>query len=403
MKAHTFVAILTACSISSAGLSWAEADTASVQAELRDMRKQVERTQGAEMEAVGWACIRNMDRLSKMGQAAGPEVLNWFLDKGVPQRMRILLGEEVLPRISGPQALTPLQNIIRDKNEPPPIRAAAAKALGSIGGKESLQTLVSASENLESQGMQVSILRALGAIGAKEGVATIAKQLHNKDPYVVVVAARALHAIAQKTHDDTIDAPLLALAEDETFKYRGVVAGLLGDSRNPNSIATLARTVQDPKADEQARWGAAKSLAKIGGKESVKALLPVFQDPSEYMRSTTVQAAFEAGMGEEGLPYLEKALETSHDKYVRRKIQGTIYRVQGKFGPNAHDWTHDNCVKIGNAVFMEVRSCKQRRQEDQPACLQAVAGKLPPGAFINCGCVFEPAWAEFGSRGCDLP
>ena len=251
--------------------------------------------------------------------------------------------------------------------------------------------------------MQVTIIRSLGNIGDKEAVPLLVRRLRHQDPYVGIVAARALHSIAMKTGDTSIEAPLLELVEDKSFQYNGVVAGLLAESNNLNVIPVLARAIQDPANSEQTRWAAAKSLAKIGGEEAVKALIPVFEDNSEYMRIQAVQAAFEAGIGADKVPLLEHALQSTKDEIARRRIQGIIYRLGGRFGPHAREWTHDRCVSMGDKVYNEGQACKKMKSADQKACFDAMPSKLPEGMFLNCGCLLAPAYAQYGSKGCDPP
>jgi HEAT repeat protein len=304
------------------------ANDETVRKELNEMLKDGNLAATGDSEAAkrGFEC---MDRLSKMGFLAEREVLRWVEDKKGPPEMRDLLASEVLPHIVDQQALPILDRLLHDAAQPKDVRVGVIRSIGAIGGKEALRRILAIADGYpDDQLMQVTIIRALGDIADKESSPILVKKLADKDPFVQVVAARALDLMAAKTHDKSVSDPLVRIIQDKNFKYRNVVVGLVGESDHREAIPLLAQILHDEK--EGVRLEAADALGRLGGEEALTALISVFEDKDELVRAHAAKASVKAGIRAEHIPLLKRALKSSKSDYVRSAINRAIDQVKSK-------------------------------------------------------------------------
>jgi len=194
---------------------------------LETMRSLAEKTKDADLEGYGFACLYQLQQLTKIGQPAKKEVATWFFDKKAPRNMRILLGHEFLTKFANADDIPQLKTVVHDSDEPLRIKSVAVQILGSIGGEQALETIISATGEAKDRGMQIEILRAFGRIGDKEPLTYILQQFQGNDDSVRLAAAQALHFIAKKNNDSSIESPLQDLLNDKNFRYRESLARML--------------------------------------------------------------------------------------------------------------------------------------------------------------------------------
>ncbi|WP_223909833.1 HEAT repeat domain-containing protein [Geobacter sp. AOG1] len=174
-------------------------------------------------------------------------------------------------------------------DEEPDVRIAAAGALGELGGAECLEPLLLTLRD-EDPWVKCTVLKSLGKIGGERALGAVMEAMDGADGLIMISALEALSFIG-------------------------------GDA----ALKQVRRTLDDP--DEEVVKSAIEILA--GSDESIllASSEKILAHPHWDVRSTFIRT-LAARLGEQALPYLEKALEIETDDLVKGQIQDIMGRFK---------------------------------------------------------------------------
>lgn len=196
-----------------------------------------------------------------------------------------------------------LVQALQDVNADSEVRSQAALALGDIAGTASVQTLISALGDYDTQVREAAIA-GLQSVGPK-AVGPLASALTQGDTQARAAAAEALGGIGNMP---AITALNKAFASSSTpASVRRSAAEGLGRSGSPAAIPTLVRALHDPDGDVQT----AASDALLSPQLEPAAVAPLIASftqptPTPFNASRTL-----ARMGDQAVPALIQATKTT--------------------------------------------------------------------------------------------
>lgn len=170
------------------------------------------------------------------------------------------------------------------------VRAAAAAALGRIGGDGSVEALIAALKYPDSSDVHCAAAEALGKIGDSRAVVPLAEALAGPDSNSYEREAATL-ALGELGTAGAVE-PLITALRDEIREVRRAAAVALGevvDSEMVDSAATesLIAALEDPDAD--VREVATEDLGKMGD-GAVEPLMVAVIAPSSLVRAAAAKA-----------------------------------------------------------------------------------------------------------------
>jgi HEAT repeat protein len=199
-----------------------------------------------------------------------------------------------LAEIADPRTVDVLGGVLRNPQEDPQVRSAAASALEAIGGtaavnklievmrdaratdwlavfsltalsEQSFSLLLAVLTNPQVKGRAHAAL-ALGLIGDRRAVGALSNALQDRDP---VVRSRAAAALGRIGDASTFDSLVLALRDPKVHVRRDAMWALseLGDRR---AVGLLIRLLRDPS--RFIRQQAAECLAALGSQQALPEL-----------------------------------------------------------------------------------------------------------------------------------
>jgi len=209
-------------------------------------------------------------------------------------------------RRAGGTSYSSLLAILRDTQYSSELRAAVCWVLAQPGshGRRPIAALLEALEDA-SAAVRIAAAQALGQLGARKAVAQLITTLFTDD-------------------------------DDEARKAAAYALGLIGDE---DATRALVWTLTQREGVPAVRGMAAESLAYVGAKSAVPALLVTLDDPSPEVRFWSAFALGELG-GPESLPGLERvAVRDMADVpdwgTVSHEATRAIARIQGKLTASA--------------------------------------------------------------------
>ncbi len=238
---------------------------------------------------------------------------------------------EALGKISsGNDVIELLTEALRDEN--PPVRIAAARALGSIGPK-AIGSLTDALTN-DSAGVRAAAAEALGLIGPAARVAR-SSLLDAWEDNDLGVAIRATVAMARigPDRENFITTLKLALDEDTHRMRVGAATGLfmLGPIAR-SAVPNLIDALKDNSAD--VRMTACDALGAIGPAawRAAPGLIELIEDDTGRVRVNAALALGKVGSSGEIVTALLDALE-----YQYLDIRFAAVEALGEIGPDASE------------------------------------------------------------------
>jgi HEAT repeat protein len=174
-------------------------------------------------------------------------------------------------------------------DEEPDVRIAAAGALGELGGEECRESLLLALRD-EDPWVKCTVLKSLGKIGGERALNAVIEAMEGADGLIMISALEALSSIG-------------------------------GDA----ALAQVRRTLGNP--DEEVVKSAIEILAESDESTLLASSDNILAHPHWDVRSTFIRT-LAARLGEQALPYLEKALEIETDDLVKGQIQDIMGRFK---------------------------------------------------------------------------
>jgi HEAT repeat protein len=227
-----------------------------------------------------------------------------------------------LGKLRDPRAVDALSTIIRD--EKGYINASAASALGEIGDKRALELFLKELKTVKKHQRRI-LIRAMGNLGDPRAVKHMAPYVNDGDQWLRETVVNAL----LKIDDPVIKDPLLMVLRNKkerkntrTLAAKGlvkldspgarealtgllargdkdikvIVAGAMGDSKDPGFVDSLLEALEDP--DYSVRYRAVDALAKIKDKRAIPALIQAARDYSSSYKSTSLRSKAARALGE---------------------------------------------------------------------------------------------------------
>jgi HEAT repeat protein len=180
------------------------------------------------------------------------------------------------------------------------VRVAAAETLGRVGpgNADAIKSLAAPLADIKNNplALQAAILKALAGMGpAAKAAAPEVKTFGEKvnDPGTKVWAAATLVALGSDA-DANSKVVLAALrdkaANAKTARGTAVEAAEFLGSKGRPAIPDLVEVLQDKAQLETTREKAARSLGRLGAKESVRQLTDALRDPDKSLRRAAADA-----------------------------------------------------------------------------------------------------------------
>ncbi|MFI6099763.1 HEAT repeat domain-containing protein [Lentzea sp. NPDC051213] len=185
------------------------------------------------------------------------------------------------------------------EDEDAAVRGASATALGRIGSHRAIPALQRATEIDRDVSSRGSAANALGLIGSRLAVPALIAVLADTGTNVRGTAANALGLIGSSL---AVPALTAVLADPET-NVRGAAANALGLIGDAQAVPALITVLADPETN--VRGAAATALGRIGDAQAVPALITVLADPE-----TSIRGAGATALGRIGDPQAVPALIT---------------------------------------------------------------------------------------------
>ena len=235
---------------------------------------------------------------------------------------------------SGNDVIELLTEALQDEN--PPVRIAAARALGSIGPK-AIGSLTAALTN-DSAGVRAAAAEALGLIGQAARVAR-SSLLDAWEDNDLGVAIRATVAMARigPDRENFITTLKLALDEDNHRMRVGAATGLfmLGPIAR-SAVPNLIDALEDDSTD--VRMTACDALGAIGSPawRAAPGLIELIEDDTGRVRVAAALALGKVGSSGEVMTALLEALE-----YQFLDIRFAAVEALGEIGPDAAEAIDD--------------------------------------------------------------
>jgi HEAT repeat protein len=194
--------------------------------------------------------------LSKAGDDATHALLTALSD---PERLVRLRAIWALGQLKANTAIRSLSNILDSEGEDNYLeKRKAAEALGAIGDKSAVESLVTALQTQPHEGVRTSAAEALGVIKDKRIIDVLIHSLTTDlEANVRASAAKALHALGDRTSREA----LLAALEDESpeVRFRAVQAlAVIGTKTTAVEPLTVIR--DDPQSSRALRMAAEQAL-----------------------------------------------------------------------------------------------------------------------------------------------
>ncbi|MDX9714381.1 MAG: HEAT repeat domain-containing protein [Dissulfurispiraceae bacterium] len=160
------------------------------------------------------------------------------------------------------------------------MRRASAKALGDIGAKESIGSLLNASQSDPDAHVRKAAIQALGNIGTNKAFEPLLSLIEFEKYFdVKEEIVRALLKIDEKSYMDNF------------FSYNNsikeITAGIIKD------MDMLVRLAEDN--DESVKIAAVKGMGAVGGQQAAEKLISFLSDPNPEIRKTAVSGLGSAG------------------------------------------------------------------------------------------------------------
>ncbi|HEY9745193.1 MAG TPA: HEAT repeat domain-containing protein [Oculatellaceae cyanobacterium] len=168
--------------------------------------------------------------------------INIVKQKEYPPSSRMNAILYMVEKYQPTECLTVFEDILRDPDEDPDVRSAAALALGKVGGDRALDLLKKMAQADDKTIKNYSI-QGLGLLGREEGLPELLEALKDDDNRVFASAAEAIGKLGSPAVPHLINLLQKSNAED----IRCVAAWQLGTLRYAEAIAPLISVVKTDK------------------------------------------------------------------------------------------------------------------------------------------------------------
>ncbi len=236
--------------------------------------------------------------LGRIGGARAAEGLKPFLHERAA-------AVEAFCTIVGKDAVPPLLAALKQK--PCPARTALLRALGQFGTAGGVDALAAALTDIVDWQAQAAAAQALGDVGGPRAVELLLVALQQSNPLDEVINALG------RIGDPRAVAPLAAVFKAGGQSGRRAAATALGLLRDARAVDALATGLRD--RDWAVQVGAITALGRIGGPRAVDALLGMLPEKIGPVRQAVIEALGNTGDDRAIIPVA--AALNDHRAYVR--------------------------------------------------------------------------------------
>ena len=173
-------------------------------------------------------------------------------------------------------------------NRDAPVRAAAARALGTLGAAEAADPLVTAVHD-SSDLVRLEAVRTLSLLGAPRSLPHLLAARHDRSDQVVEAATDALIAL----DPDLLESILLELFDSSDPSDRDNPARGLARLGSAAALSRLVGALEEP--ERAVRMAAAGALGHAGSPAVVEPLIRALEDPDPLVRREALLALAETG------------------------------------------------------------------------------------------------------------
>lgn len=235
-------------------------------------------------------------------------------------------------------------------------RSDAARRLGRIGDPRSVPELA---KLLEDPGEEVreAALYALGKIGSRDALESMLVALDNSDRWSQEKVAEAVEEAGDESRR-----VLVGLLRDENPARRAFAAEVMGEIGGDEEAVYLEEALADEEVDVRAR--AADSLGRMRHRMARPALLRALDDPAWQVRAQAVKALGKIGEESDVTRIAEKLRDT---QWWVRKNAAAALREMGETGevPLVEMlWDEDRFARETAAQALEEGSIVERLVKD---------------------------------------
>jgi len=207
--------------------------------------------------------------LRDIGANCAPYVAEALTDKLVVSPSKVMMCD-LLGELKSKEALPALTATLR--NQSPAIRAAAARAIGSVADLSSIEPLVGLLAD-EDPHVREAAIDSLAAVNANEAP-RITQLLKDEQENVRVAAIKFLNG---RKDTATIQDIREAFTKDKSGNVRAIAARTIGEMKDTAAVdALMIAVIEDP--DNFVREECAASLGAIRDSKALPALIEALKD-----------------------------------------------------------------------------------------------------------------------------
>ncbi|HEY3324546.1 MAG TPA: HEAT repeat domain-containing protein [Planctomycetota bacterium] len=198
----------------------------------------------------------------------------WWLKRGLRSSdlKKYVASAEKIIALKDPRAVDLFLKDIESKDQT--VRKTAALALGEFSDVRSVKPLMTTLANDASIAVREASAKALGRLGNKQAVPTLIRTLGDREPGVRTAASKSLSRLGENFWHDLIK------GTDDDFER-------LKDCNDRRAIDALLLALKNEKW--HVRSAALEGLGKMGDKQAVPHLQPLASDDDQRVRLATIR------------------------------------------------------------------------------------------------------------------
>jgi HEAT repeat protein len=170
--------------------------------------------------------------------------------------------------VGGPGSIMQLRALLNDSDHG--VRLEALASLGTMKARSAIEDIERAAKDESRSDLRAAALRALGAVGGRDAITTLVDALRSSSVAVRVAAIQGLEATA----DEEAISPLLYAMQRDPYAGVIVVASrAVVKIGGPKAGAGLRRLASDAAVKAPVRTAATQALCQLGDRDALAALL----------------------------------------------------------------------------------------------------------------------------------
>ncbi|MDQ1275465.1 MAG: hypothetical protein QG610_1039 [Euryarchaeota archaeon] len=209
-------------------------------------------------------------------------------------------------------------------DEKPEVRIAAARLLGILGDKQTVDALLGKLADKNPRVREAAV-EALGRVGDEKTVEVLIEKLEDRDPAFRLHTVRALSRLG----DERAVSPLVKRLDDKVLEVRIAAASALGDLESRNTVDPLLKKLEDIRMKDSSvelQKQIIVALGKIGDTKALDAILSILDSPYPDIRKHAAESLGNLGDERAVFPLVEKLSD------IRPEVRNASAYALGKIG-----------------------------------------------------------------------